>query len=85
MHALLGVSQHTGHWGYQKYPVICGLATTRVDGQSLLNGRPQGTFLLRLSTSSLGALVVMFVKHHKASESLLYIHGTAVCLDIFFG
>eukprot|EP00903_Cladosiphon_okamuranus_P010648 g10069.t1 len=53
--------KRTGCWGFQKYPVMCGLATTRLDGMKLLQGRPEGTFLLRLSSQA-GALVVMYVK-----------------------
>lgn len=40
---------------------MCGLATTRLDGMKLLQGRPEGTFLLRLSSQP-GALAVMYVK-----------------------
>lgn len=56
------LSQRTGCWGFQKFPVICGLATTRLDGMKLLQGRPEGTFLLRLSESQPGALAVIYVK-----------------------
>ncbi|CAN0518268.1 unnamed protein product, partial [Ectocarpus sp. 12 AP-2014] len=35
--------KRTGCWGFQKYPVICGLSTTRSDGMKLLQGRPAGT------------------------------------------
>lgn len=55
------VLQSTGCWGFQKFPVICGLATTRLDAMKLLQGRPAGTFLLRLSSEP-GALAVMYIK-----------------------
>ncbi|CAM9328661.1 unnamed protein product [Hapterophycus canaliculatus] len=61
--------KRTGCWGFQKYPVICGLTTTRFDGMKLLQGRPEGTFLLRLSSQP-GALVGMYVKPmQEASET----------------
>lgn len=55
------LSQRTGYWGFQKYPVMCRLTTTRADGQALLQGKPAGTFLLRLSSVQ-GSLAVMYVK-----------------------
>lgn len=62
-------SQRTGCWGFQRFPVICGFKTTRFDGRQLLKGRPEGTFLLRLSSTP-GALAVMYVKRgQEASQS----------------
>lgn len=58
---VVSLSQRTGCWGFQKYPVICGLSTTRFAGMKLLQGRPAGTFLLRLSSKP-GALAAMYVK-----------------------
>ncbi|CAM9438393.1 unnamed protein product [Ascophyllum nodosum] len=63
--------KRTEYWGFQAYPVICGLSTTRSDGDKLLQGRPPGTFLLRLSSTASGALVVMFVKHNQQVGSIL--------------
>ncbi|CAM9157825.1 unnamed protein product [Ectocarpus sp. 6 AP-2014] len=63
--------KRTGCWGFQKYPVICGLSTTRFDGMKLLQGRPAGTFLLRLSSKP-GALAAMYVKPmQEASQDAL--------------
>lgn len=64
LHSLLFCFQRTGYWGCRRYPVICGLTTTSNDGKKLLQGRPGGTFLLRVSSVP-GALVVMYVKHHQ--------------------
>lgn len=64
------VSQRTGYWGFQRYPVICGVTTTRFDGEKLLQRRPEGTFLLRLSSRP-GALAVMYVKRHQEASRLI--------------
>ena len=67
--ALPTLSQRTGYWGFQRYPVICGLSTTRLDGQALLQGRRTGTFLLRLSSRQ-GFLAVMCVKEDQQASRL---------------
>lgn len=68
---LLFHSQRTGCWGFQRFPVICGLKTTKFDGMKLLQGRPEGTFLLRLSSTP-GALVVMYVKRRQEASHSQY-------------
>lgn len=68
--ALPALSQRTGYWGFQKYPVMCGLTTTREDGQALLQGRPAGTFLLRLSSRQ-GSLAVMYVRPDQQASQLM--------------
>lgn len=62
--------KRTGYWGFQKYPVMCRLTTTRADGQALLQGKPAGTFLLRLSSVQ-GSLAVMYVKADQQVGSIL--------------
>lgn len=73
--------QRTGCWGFQKFPVICGLKTTRFDGMKLLQGRPEGTFLLRLSSRP-GALVVMYVKPMQEASPNKKLHDSAFDVNI---
>ena len=49
---------------------MCGLTTTREDGQALLQGRPTGTFLLRLSSRQ-GSLAVMYVRPDQQASQLM--------------
>lgn len=58
------------------FPVIRNLTTlTSKEGEALLEGKPKGTFLVRVSTRKHGCLVIMFVNGRRKASGDSALHA----------